>query len=416
MPDDVARLQHLLTDELGAGVLLASADAVIAAPASEEQVQELLACCQRHDLRVIPTGSRLTDGSAQSEDDAPIWCTTSRMCRVLDIAATDLTARVQAGCTISELNSAICKHDLMCPIDPAAPHTTSVGAMIAANRCGPTAREDGTVGDHVLASAVVTPAFGRIRAGAPTTKSVAGYDVHRLMVGSHGQYGIVTEATLRLIPRPVAWTFGCTTARGPQQLRRMLNRLWIGRTRPVVIDVLESIAADDLGLSCAPGELILCIGYRGEPAVIAWQLSTVAEDISAFMDVIDGTAATALYERLRDWSTSPADASFEAAVRLERCIPMITFCQRANIAAIARAGFGVVHGRAVGDMSASDVLALRATAGEDSTVVFDRAPDNGAYKRWPPMVGANWLQHIKDLFDPAGVLPRRGLADRMNDE
>ncbi|MEY2342759.1 FAD-binding oxidoreductase [Acidithiobacillus sp. IBUN Pt1247-S3] len=178
--------------------------ALVLFPHSHEEVQAIVRLAGRHHLPLTArgAGSGNVGGALPVEGGAVI--SFECMTEVLEYAPQEHLIRVQSGCITAEIDRIARADGLSYPPDPGSSPYCRIGGNLAMNAGGPHAVKYGVTRDYVLALRAVTGRGETLETGVRTSKGVVGYDLTRLLVGSEGTLALITEATLRLAPRPAA--------------------------------------------------------------------------------------------------------------------------------------------------------------------------------------------------------------------
>ncbi len=170
-------------------------------PGSTAEVVEIVRMAAAHGVPLTPRGSGTGLSGACTPVDGGLVVSFERMNRILEVDIDNHVAVVQPGVTLAELDAALLPHRLIYPVFPGE-QSASLGGNVATNAGGMRAVKYGVTRHHVLGIEAVLGTGESIRAGGKFVKSTSGYDLTQLVVGSEGTLALVTEATLRLHPRP----------------------------------------------------------------------------------------------------------------------------------------------------------------------------------------------------------------------
>ena len=174
----------------------------VALPRSTRSVSTLLRFASRHRIPVTARGAGFGYVGGCVPIQGGIVLSLERMNSIREINPADFVAVVQAGVLTQTLQDAVEKVGMFYPPDPASRADCSLGGNIATNAGGPRCLKYGVTRDYALGLEVVLADGSVVRLGSRTHKNKTGFDLHRLFVGSEGTLGIVTEATLKLLPLP----------------------------------------------------------------------------------------------------------------------------------------------------------------------------------------------------------------------
>jgi glycolate oxidase subunit GlcD len=176
----------------------------VALPKSTEAVSRLLSFANRHRIPLTPRGAGYGYVGGCVPVRGGIVLSLERLNRIREISRADFVAVVQAGVTTGRIHREVEKKGLFYPPDPASQAHSSIGGNIATNAGGPRCLKYGVTRDYVLGLQVVSADGTILQLGGRTHKNKTGFDLHRLFVGSEGMLGVVTEATLKLLPLPAS--------------------------------------------------------------------------------------------------------------------------------------------------------------------------------------------------------------------
>lgn len=296
---------------------------------STADVADAVRLAAQHKVPVIPFGVGSSLEGHLLAVQGGISLDVSRMNRVLSVNAEDLTVTVQPGVTRKAVNEAVKSDGLFFPIDPGA--DASIGGMAATRASGTNAVRYGTMRENVLALEVVTAQGNVIRTGTRAKKSSAGYDLTRLMVGSEGTLGVMTEITLKLYPLPEAVSAAtCSFPSIEAAVRTTISIIQMGIpiARCELIDAASVRAVNAHSKLNLREEPMLLMEFHGSPASVQEQAELVQEIAGEY----GGQAfewATTPEDRTRLW-TARHNAYFAAvqsrpgcrAITTDTCVPI----------------------------------------------------------------------------------------------
>jgi len=232
-------------------------------PESTEQMVAILKLANEYLFPVTARGGGVGYTGGAVPIDGGIVIGTDRMNKILEINVDDLYAVCQPGIRTFELQQAVEEKGLMFAPDPASYKDSFIGGNIAENAGGMRTPKYGVTKHHVLGLEVVTATGEVIRAGGKTVKNVVGFDLTGLMCGSEGMLGIITEATVKLLPLPEATSTVRANFRTMEEACKVLTKFTPEGLLPMAMEVIDKfcVAAVEenfaFGLSKDAGAILL---------------------------------------------------------------------------------------------------------------------------------------------------------------
>jgi glycolate oxidase FAD binding subunit len=174
----------------------------IVEPGTAEELAKILACANRAAVAVIPRGGGTKLDWGNPPKRADLILSTARLDKVLEHAWGDMTATVQAGCTVAAFQRVLAEHGQRLALDPLWPDRATIGGILATNDGGALRTRFGSLRDLIIGITLALPNGTLAKSGGKVVKNVAGYDLPKLATGSLGTLGVITEAVFRLHPLP----------------------------------------------------------------------------------------------------------------------------------------------------------------------------------------------------------------------
>ncbi len=404
----------------------------VARPDSTAMVQEIARWASAHRVPIVARGAGSGLSGGASAVDGGLVLSFERMARILDIDRAAMRAVVQPGVLNGALKSAVSEHGLWYPPDPSSADISSIGGNVATNAGGLCCVKYGVTADYVLALEVVLADGRVIHTGGRTRKNVAGYDLTRLIVGSEGTLGLVTEITLRLRPSPPPATTLVASFPSLEASGRAVGDI-VRRCNPALLEIMDRTtiraveAFQPLGLDTEAAALLLArsdarlpgeIERMGEACERAGAGTVITTDDEWEGDLLMNARRLALpsLERLGTVLVDDVAVPIPTLPEMMRRVEVVAAANGTTIASVAHAGDGNLHPFVVFDPREEDAERRAVASFEEimrqaielgGTITGEHGV--GTLKRafLAPQLGdalVGLQRRIKETFDPLGIL------------
>jgi glycolate oxidase FAD binding subunit len=344
----------------------------------------------------------------------------AKLDRVIDYPARDMTITVEAGITMAALSRTLAKEGQELPLDVPLADRATLGGVIATNWSGPRRYGHGTIRDYVIGISAVDGVGRPFKGGGRVVKNVAGYDFCKLLVGSLGTLGVITQVTLKVKPRPQRSILAVCDVAEFELTERLLGALVTSRTTPAAIELLTGPDWLAEGSPGAAARLVVIL--EGTHIEVDWMAATLTEEWRALgvteCRVLIEADTENLWRRLIEWPALPdSPLVIKATVRPSEVTRFVVAAREIDPHASvqAHAGNGIVIVRfaqiapgAVTKRLLGQLYPLATSCGGHVTALSSEpgvefTPRAAFYGSDLPL---EILQSVKRQFDPANILNR----------
>ena len=377
---------------------------VIVEPASADEIAELVRKCETEHITLAPFGAARTLAEIR-HSPVDVAVSLARMNRVVAYEPDDMTVIAEAGHTLAALNGRLAERGQCLPADPPFPNLTTLGSLIAEAKAGPIRLSEGTVRDLLIGIRFVGHGGRIVHGGGQVVKNVAGYDLMKVMTGSFGTLGIITEATFKVRPAPTNYGLALASFMNTGQAFEAAG----GLSNAVPLIHLEIISPGFDAKFGHSGRFLMLAGFGGSGAEVQYLCTRIAEVLGVETDFLEGADAESAYEWLRDIDVRGAALVAQIAVlpaELGRCLEQCGSEFRAH------AGSGVAQMFLGGEPSAEAIYRKAerwreaAHGAQGHLRILAASPgarDDLNFFDEPPTPTLNLMGRMKATFDPAGI-------------
>lgn len=406
-------------------------------PGSEIEILKILQLASKEKLIVVPrgTGSGMTGGSIPVKGGLIMVLT--RMNKIIDIDEENFIVRVQPGVIVSDIHQAVEEKGLFYPPDPSSSSICTIGGNIGECAGGPRAVKYGVTRDYVLGLRAVLPSGKVIQTGVSTAKGVAGYDLTRLIVGSEGTLAVVTEITLKLLPKPEAVKTMAVLFDSMAKAARTVSGIMKNTVMPRCVEYLDEaclhLIQDHLRFDPAKNiKALLIIELDGALDTVEKDAERIREFCfsSEALDVMTAKTpeeAQTLWEARKALSPilyklAPHKINEDIVVPINKIPDMVEVTQRIQrtsgltVVSFGHAGDGNIHCNIMYDKSDRDELEraekalqelFRETLRLGGTITGEHGVGITKKRFLPDEIGETQIElmrGIKTVFDPLNIL------------
>lgn len=392
------------------------------APASEQELSRFLReNAQGQQSPLFPVGGRTSLQYLGQRHRSGISLSTQNLTSVIDYPARDMTITVGSGLRVAELNDRLAEENQELPLDISHSQRATIGGAIACNISGPRRFGQGTFRDYLIGMSAVDAEGRNFHAGGRVVKNVAGYDLCKLLIGSRGSLGLLTEVTLKVKPKQPRLEAVWINCDSFETIDRITEHMLSSATRPVAMEAFTPEACKfivaDARISFPTDNPVMLIVYEGTEKELLWQIGVLRTELSKLgcqsVEEVGEDSSSVLLGTLTEFPDGgDVPATFQANMRPSQIPSFLEFCSQKAISAVARMGNGIVIGHLSDDLGPesqktllSELTALATEQGGNIILLNADEPIRSEVNWWgKPEDSWRIMKTIKHSLDPLGLL------------
>jgi glycolate oxidase len=295
---------------------------VVVLPKSTEEVQQIVNLARENKIALYPRGSGTNLSGGTIPLKKGIVISLQRMNRIVEVDAENLTATVEPGVIIQDLNNAVAKFGLIYPPDPGTVTTATMGGSVAENSGGLRGLKYGVTTHYIMGMEVVLANGEKVRFGGKTVKNVTAFDFSNLFIGSEGTLGITTQIICKLVPGPKYRRAMLATFKSVEDAGNTVAGIIASHVIPATLEIMDNKTlrtVEDyakVGLPTDAAALLLIEVDSMSDQIVAQE----AEAVQAVVAKNNGDLRVATSDAERDKLWSARRAALPALAQLGNCV------------------------------------------------------------------------------------------------
>ncbi len=343
---------------------------------------------------------------------------TEKLNRVIDFPVKDLTLTVETGITIQALADMLANEGLMLPLDVPQQSQATLGGVIATNCNGPRRFGYGTVRDYVIGIQAVNGKGQLFHGGGRVVKNVAGYDFCKLLTGSMGTLGIISQATVKLKPVPEEAVTVAVSLDDGATVENCIAMLMESPTVPVAVELLYGARWSEYA-GDPNRRYTLAVQLAGTESEITWGQQRLADDLKACgapgAFALSSEAHVALWQQIQEFPAAEHELTIQVKTVSSGAVPVIEKCTETDPQCtiqsdigngVVTVGFEEMPETGISGLVVSQLGPLATVYhGHVETLRCPAPEDLTLGTMWGQLSGPQWLHNrVKEQFDPRGLL------------